>query len=361
MTSNLPEETPGRITQMAQAVQSALDSNNYSLRLEKSGEGDEAGLLADVFNKVLVRLHDQARNLEQRRLFIKEEVAIRTHDLEKEMRELNIAKREAELGSRSKSVFLSNMSHELRTPLNAIIGYCEMLQEEVEDLGQEALLPDLQKISIAGKRLAEWVDEILDLSRIESGRSELEIHSFDIMSLIRETESAVLPMIQEAGNHLDVRCDAAIGLMNADQNRIQRVLFSLLKNASKSTQKGTVVLSVSREAVDGVDWINFDVIDSGPGISPDILRSLFKDYTQADAVTSSVYGGTALAVAICQRFSFMMGGNVFVESEPGKGATFTLRIPAEMQVHLSKSHVVRATNRLIRDLLDFDIKEKDAK
>jgi signal transduction histidine kinase len=148
--------------------------------------------------------------------------------------------------------------------------------------------------------------------------------------------------------------------MNADQNRIQRVLVSLLKSASKSTQKGAVVLSVSRESVDGVDWINFNVIDSGPGISPEVLRSLFKDYTQADAVTSSVYGGTALAVAICQRFSFMMGGNVFVESEPGKGATFTFRIPAEMQVHLAKSHVVRATNRLIRDLLDLDIKEKDA-
>lgn len=359
MASN--QETLDRITQLAQAVQKALDANDYALRLEKSGEDDEAGLLVDVFNKALTRLQGQARQLEQRSLFIKDEVAIRTHDLEKEMRALNIAKREAELGSRSKSVFLSNMSHELRTPLNAIIGYCEMLQEEVEDLGQEELLPDLQKISFAGKRLAEWVDEILDLSKIESGRSELDIHSFDIMSLIRETESAILPLIQEAGNSLDVRCDLAIGSMNADQSRIQRVLISLLKSASKSTQKGAVVLSVSRESVDGVDWINFNVIDSGPGISPEVLRSLFKDYTQADAVTSSIYGGTALAIAICQRFSFMMGGNVFVESEPGKGATFTLRVPAEMQVHLSKSHVVRATNRLIRDLLDLDLKEKDAK
>ena len=350
MTSNLPEETH-RIAQLTQTIQSALAAEDYSVRLDKNGKGEGVGQIIDAFNQMMARLQEQGRKLDQRRSFVKEEVAIRTAEMERTQRDLTLAKREAELGSQSKSVFLANLSHELRTPLNAIIGYSEMLQEELLDLGQKELLPDLQKITLAGKCLMEWVDEILDLSKVESGRSELKFQSFEILSLMREVEAEVVPAVQSAGSSLEVHCGSDIGSMNADPSRIQRVLISLLRNAA--TQKCPIVFEARRESVDGVDWICFEVADSGPGISPEVLRNLFKDHSQADAETSSAYGGTALAIAICQRFSLLMGGHIMAESELGKGATFTLRLPAEMEVHLAKSHVVRGTNRLIRDLLNI--------
>lgn len=346
-------ETLDTLTQLVQTIRNALTTEDYSVRLDKNGKEEGMALLVDAFNEVMSRLQGQGRKLEQRRSFVKEEMAIRTAEMERSQRDLVLAKRETELGSQSKSVFLANMSHELRTPLNAIIGYSEMLQEELQDSDQKKLLPDLEKITHAGKCLMGWVDEILDLSKIESGRAELKFQAFEISDLVRDTATAVAPFIQAASGALEVRCGTDIGAMKADRAIIQRVLVSLVKNA----HKGPVALEARRESVDGVDWVCFDVTDSGPGIAPELLRNLFKEQTQADAETSTAYGGTSLAIAICQRFSLLMGGHILAENEPGKGATLTLRLPAEMETHLAKSHVLRGTNRLICDLLN--ITEKD--
>lgn len=338
MTLHLPQETLARLVKLAQTVHIALASRDYSIRLGKNEESEEVELLVDVFNEVLTRLQEQEQQLE------------RARSLTEAPRVPNIAQ-EVEGGRYNQSVFLTSICHELRIPLHSIISYSEILQEEVVDLGQKALLPDLQKINSLGKLTLDWVDEILDLSKIESGRLELVSHPFEILSLIRDTQAAIMPIISQSGNILDVECDEEIGKMNADQKRIQRMLFSLLKIASKATSQGVVQLKARREVVRGDDWVRFDVIDAGPGISAELLMSLFKGQSHADTTISTAYGELALAIAVCQWFSFLIGGEFFAET--GHGITFTFKFPAETEPRLLKSQTIRGINKLICDLLNI--------
>ncbi|MBI3244730.1 MAG: response regulator [Chloroflexi bacterium] len=241
----------------------------------------------------------------------------------------------AESANRAKSVFLANMSHELRTPLNAIIGYSEILQEEAQELGQESLTADLGKIRISGKHLLSLINDILDLSKIEAGKMELYLETFDIPTLIASVANNIQPLAVKAGNTLNLHCPDEVGLMHADPGKVRQVLLNLLSNANKFTEQGTVTLEVTREAPEGGpsparDWIFFTVSDTGIGLTTKQIDRLFQDFSQADTSTTRKYGGTGLGLSISRRFCRMMGGDIVVSSGgvPGKGATFVVRLPA---------------------------------
>ncbi len=244
--------------------------------------------------------------------------------------ELLAARRSAETANAAKSQFLASMSHELRTPLNAIIGYSEMLQEDAEDAGQDALVADLGKIHAAGKHLLALINDVLDLSKIEAGRMELYVEPFDVRPVLEDLVSTVQPLVERNGNRLDVQCEGNVGQMQADQTRVRQVLLNLLSNACKFTERGTITLEASRDPgeEDGADRMIFRVRDTGIGMTAEQMGRLFEAFSQAEASTASKYGGTGLGLAISRRFCQMMGGDVRVESEPGAGSTFTVLLPA---------------------------------
>jgi signal transduction histidine kinase len=233
--------------------------------------------------------------------------------------------------SQHKSQFLANMSHELRTPLNAILGYSEMLQEEAEDVGDEAYLPDLVRINAAGKHLLGLINDILDLSKIEAGRMDLYLETFGVSDLIRDVRGIVQPLVEKNGNTLIVSCPEDVGAMQADLTKARQVLFNLLSNASKFTNHGTISLTVERETGADGDWVTFAVSDTGIGMTDEQLGRLFEAFSQAEASTRGKYGGTGLGLAISRHFARMMGGDLTLESVYGRGSTFTVRLPTQVQ------------------------------
>jgi signal transduction histidine kinase len=257
-----------------------------------------------------------------------EERAELAAELQRANTELQRAKEAAEEATRAKSAFLANMSHELRTPLNAIIGYAEMLQEEAQDLGYNEFVPDLAKIHGAGKHLLALINDILDLSKIEAGKMDLFIEPFDAGGLVKEVVSTITPLVEKNGNTFAVHCPADVGEMQADLTKVRQALYNLLSNACKFTQEGSVTLDVRRERGAEGEFLVFRVSDTGIGMTPEQIERLFKEFSQADSSTTRKYGGTGLGLAITRRFCQMMGGDVTVESEYGKGTTFTLTIPA---------------------------------
>jgi PAS domain S-box-containing protein len=276
----------------------------------------------------------------------------------------------SEDASRAKSAFLANMSHELRTPLNAIIGYSEMLQEEIKDRDLTDLLPDLVKIHGSGKHLLLLINDILDLSKIEAGKMDLFPEVFEVPALVRDVAATVRPMVERGENTLDVRCAEDMLSVKADLTRVRQVLLNLLSNASKFTTRGRVALHVDRIAVNGAPWVRFRVADTGIGMAPEQLAKLFKAFAQADASTTRKYGGTGLGLVISRQLCQMMGGEVTVESAPGRGSTFTVLLPTHVEekaagdaasqpalfetvppVHEPSTVLVIDDDRLVRDLL----------
>jgi signal transduction histidine kinase/DNA-binding response OmpR family regulator len=245
-------------------------------------------------------------------------------------RELEEKGKQLEVASRHKSEFLANMSHELRTPLNAIIGYSEMLQEEAADLGQEAFTPDLKKINAAGRHLLELINAVLDLSKIEAGRMDLFLEDFAVSTLVHDIAAVIEPLAGKNRNRLEVRCAADAGSMHADLTKVRQALFNLLSNACKFTENGTVSLTAVRDGLDGAGWLSFTVSDTGIGMPPEQMNRLFEAFSQADAGVSRKYGGTGLGLALSRRLARLMGGDISVASEPGRGSTFTIRLPANV-------------------------------
>jgi signal transduction histidine kinase/CheY-like chemotaxis protein len=295
-------------------------------------------LSALILSAVVTARRRAERLLAEYNQTLEQQVAERTLELSQTLDHLAHATREAqearaaaEGADRAKSQFLANMSHELRTPLNAIIGYSEMLQEEAEDRGQEDFTPDLQKINAAGKQLLALLNDILDLSKIEAGKMDLYLETFDLATMLRDVETTIQPLGEKNANTLMVHRPNNLGAMRADLTKVRQNLFNLLSNACKFTQRGTISLEVSRESVDGLDWVTFRVSDTGIGMTPEQMVKLFQPFTQADVSTARQYGGTGLGLAITKHFCQMMGGDIAVESVLGKGSTFTLKLPAQVR------------------------------
>ena len=230
----------------------------------------------------------------------------------------------------AKTKFLANMTHELRTPMNAIIGYTEMLLEETKEKNLMEIHSDLSKIGSSAKILLQLINEILDLSKIEAGKMEVSLESFKIKEVVEPAIHAIDPLLQKNKNTLKLQCDEDLGYMVADMNRVRQTLINLLSNANKFTENGEITMEVTRIKKQDIPWVVFKVTDTGIGIPQDKLRSIFSEFTQADASTSRKYGGTGLGLAISQRFCRMMGGSIAVSSELGKGSTFSVQLPAKV-------------------------------
>ncbi|HEX8253845.1 MAG TPA: response regulator, partial [Thermoanaerobaculia bacterium] len=256
------------------------------------------------------------------------------------------AKDAAETANRTKSLFLANMSHELRTPLNAILGFSEMLQEEAVERNLTDFDTDLRKISTSGRHLLGLINDILDLSKIEAGKMELRLETFDIPALISEVAATIELQIAKNGNTLELLCAPELGTMRGDLGKVRQGLFNLVSNAAKFTHGGRIEVAVERQEMDGTEWIVFRVSDTGIGLSADQIVRLFQPFTQADASTTRRFGGTGLGLALTRRFCQMMSGDVAVHSVPGEGSVFTIKLPAMLNDPGSESAVEPAAGAL---------------
>ncbi len=341
-----------RLSVLVGSVQKIGHEQDLAGRVPISGKDEIAGL-AGVINSTLDALERSRKEIEQRDLRLNEtltELETAKSDLERRVRErtaelhtlnntlqqqvkertisLERALKKAEEADRAKSLFLANMSHEIRTPLNAVIGYSDLLQDEAKDQGLHQFIPDLQKIQEAGKHLLSLINDILDLSKIEAGKMPLTAESFDMADLVGEIESTARPLVEANGNVFEIEMEKNLGSATTDRTKVKQVVLNLLSNAGKFTQRGTVTLNAAREAVAGKEWIRFQVVDTGIGMTQESQLKLFQEFTQIDSSTARKHGGTGLGLVISRNFCEMMGGSIHVFSKLGEGATFEVRLPA---------------------------------
>ena len=279
--------------------------------------GDELEALADQFNDMAGRLQESYAGLEQK-------VEERTREVEEKSRQLEVA-------SQHKSQFLASMSHELRTPLNAIIGLTEMMVTNAARFGTEKAAEPLRRVHRAGSHLLGLINQVLDLSKIEAGKLELSPDWVNLTPLINEVVDTARPLAEQNNNRLVVKGQENLGSLTVDPMRLRQILLNLLSNACKFTKQGEVTL-LARKIVNEGNWIEFSVSDTGIGMTPEQQAKLFEEFTQADSSTARQYGGTGLGLAITRKLARMMGGDVTLTSEAGKGSTFTVRLPANTDV-----------------------------
>ena len=250
-------------------------------------------------------------------------------ELKRRQMELEQAREQAEQASRTKSRFLASMSHELRTPLNAIIGLTEMMVNNAARFGTEKAVEPLRRVERAGKHLLDLINQVLDLSKIEAGKLDLNPEMVNVARLVDEVIGTARPMAEQNKNQLSLDCPAGIAPIVVDALRLRQILLNLLSNACKFTKGGEVSLRVRSVSIESRPWLEFAVADTGIGMTPEQVGKLFEEFTQADQSTARRYGGTGLGLAISRRLCRMMGGDVTVTSKPGKGSLFVVRLPLD--------------------------------
>ncbi len=292
-------------TRREQKVRSSVDQMSDGRWLRSEGYQTQEGGIVSVFTDITETIQHEA-------------------ELDELVKELGVARDAAVQANSAKSQFLANMSHELRTPLNAIIGYSELLIDDASDDGNDEYVPDLTKIQRAGQHLLGLINDILDLSKIEVGKIELYVEDIDLGDLLDDIDNTIKPLVEKNANKLEIINTCKLNGLRNDLTKLRQSLFNLLSNAAKFTEKGQIHLSVSTE--DSGTKLVFSVRDEGIGMTPEQLEKIFDPFTQADASTSRNFGGTGLGLSITREFSRMMGGELSVESEVGKGSTFTMSV-----------------------------------
>jgi signal transduction histidine kinase/CheY-like chemotaxis protein len=304
---------------LARTARIVSEQKDYSVRAARQTAG-EIGFLTDQFNEMLAQIQKR----------------------EQELREVNrqvaASEQKALAATQAKSAFLASMSHELRTPLTAIIGFSEMLQAEAESEGRKQQAEDLFRINDSAKQLLGLINGLLDLSKIEAGKMELHLEWFDLDGLVGEVANTIRALVESKGNQLVLDCPAKIGSIRADLVKLRQCLFNLLGNANKFTDHGTVSLRVRHlspvpapeQTIPSAGQVEFCVTDTGIGMTAEQAGKIFEAFAQAESTTARKYGGTGLGLAITKQFCQMMGGSIRVDSEVGKGSTFTMELPAEV-------------------------------
>ena len=282
----------------------------------------ETAAAAEAIDEAAVNVAEMFERLDN----IMAEMNARDQKLAETLANLRTAREEADAANVSKSQFLTSMSHELRTPLNAIIGYSEMLMEEAEADSRDSDVADLQRVLSSARQLLHLINEILDLSKIEAGRMDLTASEFDLAGLIDEAAATVRPNVEKNGSTLTLEIDPDLGVVSTDSFKLNQCLLNLLSNAAKFTKDGAITVRARREG----EILNVDIADTGIGMTEEQVGRLFNAFVQADALTARRYGGTGLGLALTRRIMQMLGGDVSVVSEHGKGSVFTLRFPAQM-------------------------------
>lgn len=279
----------------------AISEGATDLRLDTSGQ-DEFGYIAGFFNKMLDQLLEQQEKLKY-------------------------AVKEAENANNAKSAFLANMSHELRTPLNAIIGYADLLVDQATDLNQPECIPDLHKISTAGSYLLSLINNILDISKIEAGKTEIYYENVDIENMINEIKNTMLPLVGKNNNELIIEIDKDLEDIRTDYTKLQQSIFNLMSNACKFTTDGKIHLRVYREIYKNREKLIIEIADTGTGMSKECLANLFAPFERGRNSTALKISGTGLGLAISRHFCNLLGGEISVDSSAGVGSVFKIHLP----------------------------------